>query len=208
MKVDLYNRAGSKTGDVELNESVFGIEPNEHVMHLSIVNYLENQRQGTRKTKVRHEVSGGGKKPWSQKGRGTARAGSTRSPIWVGGGTIHGPKPYDYGSKLPKKVSQLGRKSAYSLRVKEENVKVVEDFTFDQAKTKDMAELLRNLDVKTESTLVITSSNDTNLWLSSRNIPKLNLKSFDRVSTYDLLSHKKVVILQSAIKNIEDSFAK
>jgi len=206
MKVELYNKSGEKSGDIELNDSIFGSKPNEHAMHQAVVTYLAHKRQGTRKTKVRSEVSGGGKKPWSQKGRGTARAGSTRSPIWVGGGTIHGPKPHDFNLKLPKKVNRLSRISAYSLRAQEKNLKVVEDFSVEAPKTKAVAELLNNLEMTNQSTLVITSVTDRNLWLSSRNIQKVQVRSFDRVSTYDILSHKNLMILQSAVKNIEESF--
>jgi len=206
MKVDIYNKSGDKTGDIELKDSVFGIEPNENAMHQAVVTHLAHKRQGTRKTKVRSEVSGGGKKPWSQKGRGTARAGSTRSPIWVGGGTIHGPKVHEYNLKLPKKLNRLSRISAYSLRAKENNLKVLEDFSLDQPKTKEVAEMLGKFEVNNQSTLVITSQSDSSLWLSSRNIPKVLVRSFDRVSTYDLLSHKNIMIMQSAVKNIEESF--
>lgn len=206
MKVELYNKSGEKSGDIELNDSVFGSEPNENAMHQAVVTYLAHKRQGTRKTKVRSEVSGGGRKPWSQKGRGTARAGSTRSPIWVGGGTIHGPKPHEYNLKIPKKLKRLSRISAYSLRAQEKNLKVVEDFSVDEPKTKSMADILKNLELTSQSTLVITSSADHNLWLSSRNIPKVQVRAFDRVSTYDILSHKNLMILQSAVKNIEESF--
>jgi len=206
MQVDLYNKEGQTTGTVELTDSVFAIEPNENAMHQSIVAHLAHNRQGTRKTKVRSEVSGGGKKPWKQKGRGTARAGSTRSPIWVGGGTIHGPQPHDFKYTLPKKLNKLSRKSAYSVRVNEAKLKVVQDFSFDEIKTKDMASIIDNFNLKGQSTLIITNDFDNKVNLSSRNIKKLQVRTFDRVSTYDLLSHKNVLLMQGAIEKIENSF--
>ncbi|MDC1068056.1 50S ribosomal protein L4 [Candidatus Kapabacteria bacterium] len=203
MQVDLYSKDGEVTGKIELNDSVFSIEPNEHAMHTVVVAHLAHRRQGTAKTKVRSEVRGGGKKPWKQKGRGTARAGSTRSPIWVGGGTIHGPKPRVYNVKVPKKLNRLSRISAYSLRNQESNLKVVKDFELPEVKTKEVAKILNNLELNNGSTLIITGSISKTLWLSSRNIPKTNVKSFDSVSTYDLLSHKKIMLLESAVKSIE-----
>ncbi len=206
MKVDLYNKSGEVSGKVDLSDTVFSVEPNENAMHQSVVAYLAHRRQGTAKTKTRDEVRGGGKKPWKQKGRGTARAGSTRSPIWIGGGTIHGPKPRQYNHKLTKKLNKLSRLSAYSLRTKENNLKVVEDFSIETAKTKLMAEILSNLSMN-KSTLLITAEPDSNLWLSARNIPKVQVRSFDRVSTYDILSHKNIMLMQGAISGIEDSFS-
>lgn len=207
MQVDLYTKEGEVSGKVELSDSIFGAEPNEHAMHTVVVAHLAHKRQGTAKTKVRHEVSGGGKKPWKQKGRGTARAGSTRSPIWVGGGTIHGPKPRNYNVKVPKKINRLSRISAYSLRNQENNIKVVKDFEMPEIKTKSVSGILNNLELNGNSTLIVTGSIDKNLWLSSRNIPKTNVKSFDSVSTYDLLSHKKIMIMESAIKPIEETLS-
>jgi len=206
MQVDLYSKDGQATGKVDLNDEVFSIQPNENAMHQSVVAYLAHQRQGTRKTKVRSEVSGGGKKPWRQKGRGTARAGSTRSPIWVGGGTIHGPKVHEYNYSIPKKLNKLSRKSAYSLRVQESNLKVVEDFTFDQIKTKEMVSVLNKFELTGESILLITNNYDNTVSLSSKNIQKLQVRTFERVSTYDLLSHKNILLMQGAIEKIENSF--
>jgi large subunit ribosomal protein L4 len=208
MLVDLYTKDGNVNGQVELEEGIFGVEPNDHVMHLAIVNYLHNQRQGTRKTKVRSEVSGGGKKPWSQKGRGGARAGSFRSPVWVGGGTIHGPKPYTYSKKLPKKLRLAARNSAFSARVAENNLMVVEDFTFDSIKTKNMATVLKALKLEGQKTLVMMGKEDEKVYLSGRNIPKVDLEVFDRVSTYDVLNHKKIVLFKSAVETINNSYNK
>jgi large subunit ribosomal protein L4 len=208
MQVDLYNKDGQKSGTIELNDGIFGITPNENAMHQAVVAYLNNQRQGNAKTKVRGEVSGGGKKPWKQKGRGTARSGSTRSPLWVGGGTIHGPHQRDYVYKLPKQLNKLSRKSAYSLRISENNAKFVEDFSFDNPKTKNMHSILKNLEYKGESLLFITPDKDSNLYLSGRNIPKFDVMPYSQVSTYDILSHKRVFIMKSAVKGIEVTFEK
>lgn len=206
MQVDLYSKDGGVVGQIELPDTVFAVEPNEHAMHQAVVAYLAHQRQGTAKTKIRSEVSGGGKKPWRQKGRGTARSGSSRSPVWVGGGTIHGPKPHDYVYKLPKKVSRLARKSAYSLRVAENNLIVVDDFTFDTVKTKQMASVLDKLSIKNMKTLVLLADVDKNVYMSGRNIPKLTIQPADKISTYDILNHRKIVILKSAINKIEKTF--
>jgi large subunit ribosomal protein L4 len=205
MQVTLYNKDGQKSGTLELNDSVFGIEPNENAMHQAVVAHLAQKRQGNAKTKLRSEVSGGGRKPWKQKGRGGARAGSTRSPLWVGGGTIHGPHPRDYVYKLPKKLNRLSRMSAYSLRISENNAKFVEDFNFQSPKTKEIYTILKNLEYNGESMLFIIPDVNNNLYLSGRNIPKLDIRPYNQVSTYDILSHKKVVIMQSAIKGIEEN---
>jgi large subunit ribosomal protein L4 len=206
MQVDLYSKDGGVVGKVELPDSIFAVEPNENAMHQAVVAYLAHQRQGTAKTKIRSEVSGGGKKPWKQKGRGTARSGSNRSPVWVGGGTIHGPKPHDYVYKLPKKLSRLARKSAYSLRVTEENLIVVEDFSFDAIKTKQMAGLLEKLSIKNMKTLVLLPDLDNKVYMSGRNIPNLTIQPADKISTYDILNHRKILILKSAIDKIENTF--
>lgn len=207
MQVDLYTKDGNSAGQIELSDNIFGAEPNEHAMHTVVVAHLAHKRQGTAKTKIRSEVRGGGKKPWKQKGRGTARAGSTRSPIWVGGGTIHGPHPRNYNVKVPKKLNRISRISAYSLRNQEKNLKVVKDFDLPEIKTKEVANILKNLELQNGSTLIITGSSDKNLWLSSRNIPKTNVKTFETVSTYDLLSHKKIMLLESAVKPIEETLS-
>ena len=205
MVVDLYNKDGLVSGQIELNEDVFGIAPNENAMHQVIVAYLNNQRQGTAKTKTRDEVSGGGKKPWKQKGRGTARAGSTRSPLWSGGGTIHGPKPGVSAYKINKKLNKLSRKSAFSLRLSENTMKFLQDFTMEDAKTKEFVKILSNLNVNGQSTLIITPNDDNNLWLSSRNLKKTKVSSFDKISTYDILNHKNIMIMESAVKPIEEN---
>lgn len=205
MLVDLYTKDGNVNGQIELEDKIFGVEPNDHVMHLAVVNYLHNQRQGTRKTKGRAEVSGGGRKPFSQKGRGGARAGSNRSPIWVGGGTIHGPQPKVYSKKLPKKIRTLAKNSAFSSRVAEKNFVVVDDFSFDGIKTKQMADVLKNLNINGNKTLVMIAKSDENVFLSGRNIPKVDIEVFDKVSTYDILNHKTILIFKSAVENINNT---
>ncbi|MDQ1265230.1 MAG: large subunit ribosomal protein [Bacteroidota bacterium] len=207
MLIDLYTKDGEKSGQVELLDEVFAIEPNENAMYQAVVAYLKNNRQGTRKTKTRAEVSGGGKKPWRQKGRGTARAGSNRSPIWVGGGTIHGPQPQDFNYSLSKKVKRLARKSAFTERCLENNLLVVEDFSFDEIKTNNMANVLKNLDIEFEKVLLLLPQSDETIYLSSRNIPGLSVYAADKISTYDILNHKKLVIFKGALEVINKTFA-
>lgn len=206
MQVDLYTKDGQISGKIELPEEVFAIEPNEHAMHMSVVTYLQHQRQGTRKTKTRAEVSGGGKKPWRQKGRGTARSGSSRSPVWVGGGTVHGPKPGIRAIKITKKLNRLARKSAFSLRLQESNMMIVDDFNLNGIKTKDFFQILKNLNLSTEKTLVLTPEYNEVMYLSSRNVQNLSLHPADKVSTYDILSNKKLLIFKSSIDKIVNTF--
>lgn len=206
MLVDVYNKTGQTVGQIELADNVFGITPDDHVMHQAVVAYLANNRQGTKKTKVRSEVSGGGKKPWKQKGRGGARAGSNRSPLWVGGGTIHGPKPIDYSMRLPIKIKRLARKSAYSARTSENNLIVVEDFTLSAIKTKEFLEVIKALNIADNSVLMLMPETNTNMYLASRNIPNVTVDAFDKISAYDILRHKKIVLFKSAVEMIVDSF--
>jgi len=206
MKVDIVSVNGQKSGDIELPESIFGIEPNEHVMYQAVRVYLAHQRQGTHKTKTRTEVSGGGRKPWKQKGRGTARAGSSRSPLWVGGGTIFGPVPHLYTIDIPKKMKRLARKSAFSCRMKENNIIVIDDFSFADFKTKNMVSLMNALGITNQKTMFLMPSVNENVVISSRNIPRLSTALADKISTYDILNHKKIVIAKSAIDVIIRSF--
>jgi large subunit ribosomal protein L4 len=206
MLVDVYTKDGQVSGQIELHDEVFAIEPNENAMHQAVVAYLAHQRQGNAKTKVRSEVSGGNKKPWRQKGRGTARSGSIRSPLWVGGGTVHGPKPHDYVYKLPKKLNRLARKSAFSLRLSENNLIVVEDFTFDNIKTKQMADFLKKLNIDSDKSLILLPNPDNKVYLSGKNIPNLTIQAADKISAYDLLNHKKIVIYKGAVSCIENTF--
>lgn len=203
MQAEVYNREGQKAGTIDLNSDIFGIEPNEAAMHNAVVFHLANKRQGTRKTKIRSEVSGGGRKPWKQKGRGTARAGSTRSPIWVGGGTIHGPKPQLFHKKMNKKVNRLARRSALSSRIAENNYMIVEDFNLSEFKTKEIATVIKNLQLTDNSILFVIPENNEQLFRSARNINKLNIKPAEQISAYDILSHKKILFFKGSIEKIE-----
>ncbi len=204
MKLDIYKIDGSKSEEqIELSDNVFAIEPNDHVIYLSVKAFLANQRQGTHKTKERNEVSGGGKKPWKQKGRGTARAGTTRSPLWVGGGTIFGPKPRDYSQKINKKVSKLARKSALSIKAKANQIIVVEDFNLDEPKTKNFKNVLDALKIKGKKTLLLTPENLSNVFKSGRNISKIAVLEAEKASTYDLLNNQVLLLQKSAVGKLE-----
>lgn len=206
MKVDVYKIDGSKsTSKVELSDEIFGIEPNDHVIYLAVKAYLANQRQGTHKAKERAEVRGGGRKPWKQKGRGGARAGTTRSPLWVGGGTIFGPRPRNYRQKLNKKVLQLARKSALSHKAKAEQIMVVEDFDFDSPKTKELVNILTSLNANGKKTLLLTAGTRDKVYLSGRNVPKLNIIQATNASTYDLVNNQLVLLQKSAVEEIQNS---
>ncbi|MBK7103987.1 MAG: 50S ribosomal protein L4 [Ignavibacteriae bacterium] len=204
MNLDVYKIDGSKTGNqITLNESIFGIEPNDHVIYLSVKAHLANKRQGTHKAKERNEVSGGGKKPWKQKGRGGARAGSSRSPLWVGGGTIFGPKPRNYSLTINKKVNKLARKSALSYKAKAEQIVVVEDFNFDSPKTKDFISILKSLKLDGKKTLLLTADNLVNVYKSGRNVDRINILEATNASTYDLLNNQILLVQKGAIEKIE-----
>jgi len=205
MKLDVYKIDGTPSGEsIELSDSVFAIEPNDHVVYLSVKAYLANQRQGTHKTKERNEVSGGGKKPWKQKGKGGARAGSSRSPLWVGGGTIFGPKPRDYRQKLNKKVNVLARRSALSMKAKANQIMIVEDFNFEAPKTKDFVAVLKSLNIYGKKTLLLTSENLINVYKSGRNIEKVSICDAVNASTYEILNNQQLLIQKSAIEKIEN----
>lgn len=208
MTLDVLKIDGSKSGDkIDLSDSIFAIEPNDHAIYLSVKAFLANQRQGTSKTKERAEVRGGGKKPWKQKGRGGARAGTSRSPLWVGGGTIFGPRPRDYRQDLPKKVRRLARKSAFSYKVKDEQLIVVEDFNIEQPKTKEFSNILSALKVSGKKILLLTEVNNPNVYKSGRNIPKVKILEASKASTYDLLNNQILILQKSAVKEIEKTFA-
>lgn len=207
MLVDVYTKEGQINGQIELQDNIFGIEPNENAMHQAVVAYLAHQRQGTRKTKIRSEVSGGGKKPWGQKGRGTARSGSSRSPLWSGGGTVHGPKPFEYKYKLPKKLNRLARKSALSLRVSESNIIIIEDFQLTEIKTKNVINILSKLNLSKEKSLLLLPDTNDKIFMSGRNISNLTIQLADKISTYDILNHKKILIFKEAISTIEKTFS-
>jgi len=208
MTLDVIKIDGSKSGDkIDLSDSIFAIEPNDHAIYLSVKAYLANQRQGTSKSKERGEVRGGGKKPWKQKGRGGARAGTSRSPLWVGGGTIFGPRPRDYRQDLPKKVRRLARKSAFSYKVKDSQLLIVEDFNIEQPKTKEFSKILNALKVNGKKILLLTETNNPNVYKSGRNIPKVKVLEASKASTYDLLNNQVLILQKSAVKEIEKTFA-
>lgn len=207
MKLDVYKIDGTKTGEqVELSKDIFEIEPNDHALYLAVKAYLANQRQGTHKTKERSEVRGGGKKPWRQKGRGGARAGSIRSPLWVGGGTIFGPKPRDYRQKLNKKVNALARKSALSYKAKNNQIIVVEDFDFEKPKTKDFVNILKALNLNGKKTLLLTNGTLENVYKSGRNIERVNILEANKASAYELLNNQILILQKSALTLLESTF--
>ncbi|MEW5842169.1 MAG: 50S ribosomal protein L4 [Bacteroidota bacterium] len=206
MKLEVYKKDGTKSGEsVELSKEIFEIEPNDHVLYLAVKAYLANQRQGTHKAKERSEVSGGGKKPWRQKGRGGARAGTTRSPLWVGGGSIFGPKPRDYRQKLNKKVVSLARKSALSYKAKANQIVLVEDFSFESPKTKDFVLMLDALKVKGKKTLFLTNGHQENVYKSGRNVPRVNIVEANKASAYDLLNNQVLLMQKSAVNLLEST---
>jgi large subunit ribosomal protein L4 len=208
MTLEILKIDGKPSGKkFKLDDGIFGIQPNDHAIYLSVKAFLANQRQGTHKAKERSEVSGGGKKPWRQKGRGTARAGTTRSPIWIGGGTIFGPRPRDYRQKLPQKVRQLARKSALSYKAKDEQLIVVEDFSFDKPKTKDFISMMESLKLNGKKILLLTGKNDTNLYKSGRNINKVSVMEASKASTYDILNNQILVLQHTAIEAISKTFS-
>ena len=175
------------------------------MIYLAVKAYLANQRQGTHKAKERSEVSGGGKKPWKQKGRGGARAGTTRSPLWIGGGSIFGPKPRDYRQKLNKKVLALARRSALSYKAKANQILIVEDFNFEAPKTKDFISILNALKVKGKRTLLLTNGTQENVYKSGRNVPRINILEANKASAYDLLNNQVLVLQKSAVNLLESS---
>ncbi len=206
MEVKVLNTAGIETGEVvTLSDDIFGAEISEHAMYLDVKSILANRRQGTHKAKTRGEVSGGGKKPFRQKGTGNARQGSTRSPLHVGGGTIFGPVPHSYDQKVNKKVKLLARRSALSSKAQAGNIIVVEDFKFEMIKTKPVAEILKNLGLAQKKTLMLTSGHDMVITRSGRNIKVLNIMSAEKASTYDILHSHTVLVQKAALKKIEDT---
>ncbi len=207
MKLDIYKTDGSVSGEkIDLSEDIFAFEPNDHAIYLTVKSYLANQRQGTHKAKERGEVRGGGKKPWKQKGRGGARAGTIRSPLWVGGGTIFGPRPRNYRQDLPKKVKRIARKSALSYKVKDDQLMIVEDFKFDQPKTKELVNLLKALKVDGKKVLLLTSELDKAVYKSGRNIPKVKILEADKASAYDILNNQVLLLQKTAVDVLSKSF--
>ena len=204
MELEVYTRQGSTAGrTVNVPDAIFAAEPNEHAVYLAIQAQRKNSRQGTRATKGRSDVSGGGKKPWRQKGRGTARAGTTRSPIWRGGGIVFGPKPIDFQYKINKKVKKLARISALSAKAKNEQIKILEDFSVEQPKTKNVYQVLSDFGLQKTKTLVLVPQYDEKLLLASRNIKNLKVAIAADVSTYDLIDCHSLLIMEGAIEKLE-----
>src|SRR3954453_9190594 len=205
-KVDLFSQSGSKVSEIELNETVFGIEPNQHVLFEAVVMQRASLRQGTHKTKIRSEVAGGGRKPWKQKGTGRARQGSIRSPQWRGGGTVFGPTPRSYSYKLPKKVRRLAIKSALSSKVLDENILVLESLAFNAPKTKDFKDVLKALSVDSKA-LIVTADLDENVALSARNLPGVTVVTADGINVLDVLNHGKLIMTKAAVEKVEEVLA-
>ncbi len=205
-KIDVYNVDGKKVSDVELNESIFGIEPNEDIVHSVLINYLANQRQGTQSTKTRSEVSGGGKKPWRQKGTGRARQGSIRAPHWVGGGIALGPKPRSYKYRVNKKERRLAIKSVLSSKVLENQLVVVDKIDFKEIKTKQMVNTLNNLKVEGKTLIMLPEKNE-NVQKSSRNIEGVKTTLVNTINVYDLLKYTNLVITLDTVKKLEEVYA-
>ncbi len=204
-KVAVYNMEGKEVGSMDLNDAVFGVEVNEHLVHMAVLQQLANNRQGTQKAKTRSEVRGGGRKPWRQKGTGHARQGSTRSPQWTGGGVVFAPKPRDYSFRLNKKERRIALKSALTSRVQDNKFIVVDALKMDEVKTKTFANTLSNL--KVNKALVILNENDSNVVLSARNIPTVKTALTNTINVYDIMKYDTVVIDKAAVATIEEVYA-
>ncbi|HET7616807.1 MAG TPA: 50S ribosomal protein L4 [Bacillales bacterium] len=203
LKVALYNQSGSQVGDIEMNDDVFGIEPNENVLYDAVVMQQASHRQGNHATKNRSAVRGGGRKPWRQKGTGRARQGSIRSPQWVGGGVVFGPSPRSYSYRLPKKVRRLALKSALSLKVKENDFVAVEDLSVEKPKTKEIVSFLNNLSVDKKA-LVVTGDHNEAVELSARNIQGVAVITAQDVNVLDVINYEKLIMTQEAVKKVEE----
>ena len=203
--VSVFNMEGNEVGTMELNDAIFGAKVNEHLVHLAVVSQLANKRQGTQKAKTRSEVSGGGRKPWRQKGTGHARQGSTRAPQWTGGGMVFAPVPRDYTIRLNKKEKRAALKSVLTSKVQENKFIVVDELKFDEIKTKAMKNVLANL--KADKALVILNDNDQNVVLSARNIEGVETVLTNTINVFDLLKHNTVVVTKAAVETIEEVYA-
>ena len=204
-KVSVYNMEGKEVGTMDLNDSIFAVEINEHLVHMAVVQQLANNRQGTQKAKTRSEVSGGGRKPWRQKGTGHARQGSIRAPQWTGGGVVFAPTPRDYSFKLNKKEKRAALKSALTSVVNENKFIVVDELKLDAIKTKDFAKVLTNLNV--EKALVVLDSNDKNVVMSAKNIPTVKTALTNTINVYDILKYNTVVVTKAAVDQIQEVYA-
>ena len=203
--VSVYNMEGKEVGTIELNDAVFGVEVNEHLVHMAVVAQLANKRQGTQKAKTRSEVSGGGRKPWRQKGTGHARQGSIRAPQWTGGGVVFAPVPRDYEVKMNKKERRAALKSALTSKVQDNKLVVVDSLTLAEAKTKEMQKVLTNL--KADKALVITAADDQNVAISARNIADVQTATVNTMNVYDVMKHNTVVVTKDAVASIEEVYA-
>ena len=203
--VSVYNIEGKEVGSIELNDAVFGVEVNEHLVHMAVVNQLANNRQGTQSAKTRSEVSGGGRKPWRQKGTGHARQGSTRSPQWTGGGVVFAPKPRDYSFKMNKKEKRIALLSALSSKVADNKIVVLDAFNLDEVKTKKFAEVMSNL--KADKALVVIEGENKNVVLSGRNIPTVKVSATNEINTYDVLKYETLVVTKAAVEKLEEVYA-
>ena len=204
--VSVYNMEGKEVGTMELNDAIFGVKVNEHLVHMAVVQQLANNRQGTQKAKTRSEVSGGGRKPWRQKGTGHARQGSTRSPQWTGGGVVFAPVPRDYSFKLNKKEKRAALKSALTDKLANEKLVVVDKLAFDEIKTKNFVAVMSNLKVDTKA-LVVLNENDANVVMSAKNVPSVKTALTNTINVYDILNADKLVLTQDAVKTIEEVYA-
>ena len=204
-KVAVYNMEGKEVDSIELNDSIFGVEINEHLVHMAVLQQLANNRQGTQKAKTRSEVRGGGRKPWRQKGTGHARQGSTRSPQWTGGGVVFAPVPRDYSFKLNKKEKRAALKSALTDKVANAKLIVVDELKFEEIKTKNFAQVMKNLDVN--NGLVVVNENDVNVMMSAKNIADVKMALPNTINVYDIMKAGKVVLTKDAVKTIEEVYA-
>ena len=203
--VSVYNMEGNEVGTMELNDAVFGVEVNEHLVHMAVLQQLANNRQGTQKAKTRSEVSGGGRKPWRQKGTGHARQGSTRAPQWTGGGVVFAPVPRDYSFKMNKKEKRAALKSVLTAKVQENKVVILDELKFDEIKTKAMVNVLNN--VKAEKAIVVLKENDEKVMLSARNIADVQTSLVNTINVYDILKHNTLVMTKDAVQAIEEVYA-
>ena len=203
--VAVYNMEGKEVGKLDLNDAVFGVEVNEHLVHMAVLQQLANNRQGTQKAKTRSEVRGGGRKPWRQKGTGHARQGSTRAPQWTGGGVVFAPVPRDYAFKINKKEKRAALKSALTSRVQENKLIVVDELKLDEIKTKKFAEVMKNLNV--DKALVVINDNDQNIVMSAKNIPTVKVAQTNTINVFDILKYSTVVVTKAAVATIEEVYA-
>ena len=209
MEVNVINISGQETGaKVQLPDAIFGVEPNDHAIYLDVKQYLANQRQGTHKSKQRNEIAGSTRKLYKQKGTGGARAGSIKSPLFNGGGRVFGPQPRDYSFKLNKKLKSLARKSALTYKAQDNNIVVIEDFSFDSIRTKNYIKLVADLNLTNEKTLLVLATADNNVYLSSRNLKKSKVVTAAQLNTYDVLNAGKLLLTAETVKTLEEAFAK